>query len=252
MGVGRVTATDDFDQADDGDDGDFEASLNPPTVIALPRPTGKRERPFPAEVRIATRGVKPANKGGVVHGYHSAEAVEIPTTLTCNLCPLYHVKRKDKRHHLACPEGRRNRVCPILTRKQIAWASELINEVRQTTGRDPSASQLATVEQIVRYRSRLFQIENYLKVAGLIDLREGQVRAVADRLGGVESGLTRALGELRQSMSESRDMKHGAKPTLPEYLDALVQAQAARRAIEEAGRKEGFTTIPAIEEGEGT
>jgi len=143
-------------------------------------------------------------------------------------------------------------VCPILTRRQIAWASELINEVQDTTGRDPSATDRARIEQIVRYRSRLFQIENYLKVAGLIDLREGQVRAVADRLGGVESGLTRALGELRQSMSDSRDGKKGASPTLPEYLDALVKAQAAQRAIEEAGRKDAFTTLPVVEDGEGT
>jgi len=236
----------------EGDEGEeFEADLAAPAVAVVHRPA-KRERPFPAEARISTRGIKPSNKGGTVHGFHSAAAVEIPTTLTCNLCPLYHVKRKDKRHHLACPEGRKNLVCPILTRRQIAWASELINEVQDTTGRDPSATDRARIEQIVRYRSRLFQIENYLKVAGLIDLREGQVRAVADRLGGVESGLTRALGELRQSMSDSRDGKKGASPTLPEYLDALVSAQASQRAIEEAGRKEAFTTLPVVEDGEGT
>ncbi|MFN0149948.1 MAG: hypothetical protein ACKVU1_04440 [bacterium] len=247
----RVADDADLDPATGDDDGEFEADLHLVATV-LPRPTGKRERPFPGEVRVTTKGLLAFPKSQSIHGYHSAEAVEIPTTLTCNLCPLYHVKRKNRRHHLACPEGRRDAICPILTRKQIAWASELMNEVRQTSGRDPSASQLATVEQIVRYRSRLFQIENYLKVAGLIDLREGQVRAVADRLGGVESGLTRALGELRQSMSDGRDVKHGAKPTLPEYLDALVQAQAARRAIEEAARKENFTSIPAIETEEGS
>ncbi len=246
-----MTAIDDFDEAGDGETGEFEADLNAPAAAEV-RPGARRERPFPAETRISTRGIKPANMGGTVHGFHSAAAVEIPTTLTCNLCPLYHVKRKDKRHHLACPEGRKNQICPILTRRQVSWASELINEVQDTTGRDPSATDRARIEQIVRYRSRLFQIENYLKVAGLIDLREGQVRAVADRLGGVESGLTRALGELRQSMSDSRDGKKGAAPTLPEYLDAWAKAQAAQRAIEEAGRKEAFTTVPAIEEGDVT
>jgi len=243
-----VADDEDLDPDEDDDEAEFEADLNL-TATVVPRPTGKRERPFPTEIRVSTKGLR---AGSTIHGFHAAEAVEIPTSLTCNLCPLFHVKRKDKRHPLACPEGKKGQVCPILTRKQVAWASELISEVRQTTGRDPSASQLATVEQIVRFRSRLFQCENYLAVAGFIDLREGQVRAVADRLGGVESGLTRALGELRQSMSDGRDTKHGAKPTLPEYLDALVQAQAARRAIEEAARKENFTSIQAVATEEGS
>jgi len=228
-----VVEDDDFDAADDDEDGEFEADLNLPAV-ALARPSRKRERPFPGEVRLSTKGLQ---AGSTVHGYHAAEAVEIPTSLTCNLCPLFHVKRKDRRHPLACPEGKKGQICPILTRKQIAWASELISEVRQTTGRDPVASQLATVEQIIRYRSRLFQIENYLRVAGLIDLRGGEVRAVADRLGSVESGLTRALGELRQSMNDARDGKKGAGPTLGEYLEALAKAKEAPVAIERGSKE---------------
>jgi len=238
----------------DDQDTEFEADLNVPAV-SLARTGRRRERPFPAEVRIQTKGVKPLGKGSTVHGYHSHEAVEIPTTLTCNLCPLYHVKRKDKRHALACPEGRKNQICPILTRRQQDWVADLVNEVREKTGCDPSATDRARVEQIVRYRSRLFQIENYLKVAGLIDLREGEVRAVADRLGSVEGGLTRALGELRQSMNDAREGRKGAGPTLGEYLDALARAKEAPLAIEEAPRKGiatdrevGFTTLPTGEE----
>jgi hypothetical protein len=233
---------------------EFEADLNVPAV-AVPRGR-KRERPFPAEVRIATKGIKPFGKGSSVHGYHSPEAVEIPTTLTCNLCPLYHIKRKDKRNALACPEGRKNQICPILTRRQQDWVADLVNEIRDTTGRDPSATDRARVEQIVRYRSRLFQVENYIKVAGLIDLREGQVRAVADRLGSIEGGLTRSLGELRQAMSDARDSKRSSAPSLGEYLEALAVAKSAPIAIEEdprkgicTERKDGFTTIPAREEG---
>jgi hypothetical protein len=202
---------------------------------ALPR---RRERPFPAEVRIDTRGIKPKERAGTVHGYHSTDAVEIPTSLTCNLCPLYHVKRKDKRHVLACPEGRKNQICPILTRKQEGWAVSLIDEVRQATGRDPTATDRARIEQVIRYRSRLFQVENYLKVAGLIDLKAGEVRAVADRLGGIESGLTRSLGELRQSMAEARDARRPPAPSLSEYLGLLAQGSERKQILSDGSASE--------------
>lgn len=207
-----------------------------------------RERPFPAEVRIDSRGIKPKARTATVHGFHSGEAVEIPTSLSCNLCPLYHVKRKEKRHPLACPEGRKNQICPILTRRQIDWATGLIEEVRGATGRDPSASDRARIEQVVRFRSRLFQVENYLKVAGLIDLREGEVRAVADRLGGIESGLTRSLGELRQSMAEGREARRPPAPRLDEYLAAVARNVAAPLAIEGESCKEVLSEATTKEE----
>lgn len=207
-------------------------------------PPPLRERPFPAEVRIATRGIKPEHKGATVHGFHSPDAVEIPTSLSCNLCPLYHVKRKDKRHPLACPEGRKNRICPILTAKQEGWAVTLIDEVRQATGVDPSATDRARIEQVVRYRSRIFQLENYLKVAGMIDMRDGDTRAVAERLGRVENGLTRALAELRASMSEARERRRPAAPRLDEYLAEVVKNQriVGKELLTESRSVEGEAT----------
>ncbi|MFQ5745196.1 MAG: hypothetical protein ACE5HV_16685 [Acidobacteriota bacterium] len=124
----------------------------------------------------------PSNRAGVRHGWHCQDAVQIPTSLTCNQCPLYHVKRKDRRHPLSCPEGRKNQVCPILTRLQLQWGEGLISEVHAVTGGPPLPSDNARIEQIIRHRSKIFQIENYLKVAGLIDLRKGEIRNVADRL----------------------------------------------------------------------
>ena len=146
----------------------------------------------PGELVVsAPKGALPLGRTGTKHGYHSRDAVEIPTSLTCNLCPLYHVKRKDRRHRLACLEGKLNQVCPILIRRQIHWAEALIDEVREVTGGDPSASDRARIEQIIRHRSRVFQVENYLKVAGLIDLKKGEVRNVGDRLTTVENALSR-------------------------------------------------------------
>ncbi len=220
-----------------------------PVAVAVEGAGRRRERPFPAEVRIATRGIKPKSRASTVHGYHSADAVEIPTSLTCNLCPLYHVKRRDKRHPLACPEGRKGQVCPILSRRQVEWATALIEEVRQATGRDPAATDRARIEQVVRYRSRLFQVENYLKVAGLIDLKAGEVRAVADRLGGIESGLTRSLSELRASMAECRDARRPPAPTLPEYLDAMAKHREAVPAQVEEAPGQGLLTDASEEEG---
>ncbi len=168
-----------------------------------------------------TRGTLPAQKGATKHGWHSGDAIRIPTSLTCSICPLFHVKKKDRRHRLACKEGRKNRICPILTQLQQDWAFGLIAEVRQVTGADPTSSDNARIEQIVRHRSRIFQVENYLKVAGLIDLAKGETRNVADRLTTTENALSRCLAEFRQAMSERRSTGQGQGPRLEEYLKQI-------------------------------
>lgn len=176
-------------------------------------------RPLPGEVEVrAPHGVLPQARAGVKHGWHSQDAVQIPTSLTCNLCPLYHIKRKDRRHPLACSQGRINAICPILTALQQRWAFGLIGEVTDVTGSPPTPSDNARIEQIVRHRSRIFQIENYLKVAGLIDLKKGEVRNVADRLTTTENALSRVLAELRQALAERRQTRTAPGPRLEEYL----------------------------------
>ena len=174
---------------------------------------------LPAEFTVRPpQGCLPANKAGTKHGWHSEDAVQIPTSLTCNLCPLYHVKKKDRRHALACKEGRKNQTCPILTQMQQQWVFGLISEIVKTTGDEPLPTDRARIEQIVRHRSRIFQIENYLKVAGLIDLNKGEVRSVADRLTTTENALSRVLADFRQAMGERRVAGSGQGPRLEEYL----------------------------------
>jgi hypothetical protein len=58
------------------------------------------------------------------------------------------------------------------------------------------------------------------------------------RLGGVESGLTRALGELRQAMAEGRDAKRGPALKLDDYLEYKAAQSAALQAIEATASKE--------------
>ncbi len=181
---------------------------------------------LPAEVVIrAPKGLKPKGRTGVTHGFHSGDVVEIPTSLNCSVCPLYHIKKKDRRHKLACPEGRKGQVCPILTRRQVRWAEQLLDQIREETGEAPRATDLILVEQIVRHRSRLFQCENYLKVAGLIDLRAGKVRNVAERMTTVENAMTRTTAELRQAIASRRQDKQIA-PTLAEYLEVRSSGQS--------------------------
>ena len=191
---------------------------NQPKSQECPRPP----RNAPAELVISPEpGTLPALKGSTKHGWHSGDAIRIPTSLTCTVCPLYHVKKKDKRHRLACKEGRKHLICPILTRLQQEWAFGLIGEVRDTIGSDPTSSDNARIEQIVRHRSRIFQIENYLKVAGLIDLAKGEVRNVGDRLTTTENALSRVLAEFRQAMSERRTANQGQGPRLEDYLKQI-------------------------------
>ena len=181
--------------------------------------------PLPAEVVVrAPKGVKPLGRTGMTHGFHSNDVVEIPTGLTCSVCPLYHVKKKNKRHRLACKEGRKNRICPILMERQVRWVEELIDHITESTGAEPVATDRIIIEQIVRHRSRLFQCENYLKVAGLIDLRSGNMRNVAERMTTVENALARSTGELRQAI-EARKNARGQVPTLTEYLEVKDKAE---------------------------
>jgi hypothetical protein len=139
---------------------------------------------------------------------------------------LYHIKRKDRRHPLACPEGRVNQICTVLSALQQRWAFALIGEVIDVSGSQPTASDNARIEQIIRRRSRVFQIENYLKVAGLIDLKKGEVRAVGDRLTTTENALSRTLAEFRQSLAERRSFKPMPGPRLDEYLLARQTDEA--------------------------
>ncbi len=165
------------------------------------------------------------------NGWHSEDAVQIPTSLTCNACPLYHVRRRDRRHPLACQHGHMNQICPILTAQQQQWGFALIGEVTEATGMDPTASDRARIEQIIRHRSRLFQIENYLKIAGLIDLKKGDVRNVADRLTTTENALSRSLAEFRQAVAERRTTRAGGGPRLDEYLRGLVGTGSGRGQV---------------------
>lgn len=190
--------------------------------------------PGQADVPLAPgdRQVRPLESGLPVHGarrkhgWHSPDAVQIPTSLTCNQCPLYHVKRKDRRHPLACEVGRKNLVCPILTGLQERWAEGLIREVRDQTGTDPMPSDNARIEQVIRHRSRIFQIENYLKVAGLIDLKAGSIRNVADRLTTTENALSRTLSEFRQAIADRRGARNDQAPRLEDYLREVGQRKA--------------------------
>ena len=180
---------------------------------------------LPAQLEIrAPHGCLPPERAGTKHGWHSQDAVLIPTSLMCNLCPLYHVKRKDKRHPLSCPEGQKNQICSILTHQQQIWAFGLIREVEAAGGEPPTPSENARIEQIIRHRSRIFQIENYLKVAGLIDLKKGEVRNVADRLTTTENALSRVLSELRQALAERRANKSSPGPRLEDYLKKVQVA----------------------------
>jgi hypothetical protein len=168
----------------------------------------------------APKGVLPKGREGMRHGWHSADAVEIPTSLTCDVCVLFHLKKRDRRHPLACLKGKKHQVCVILLELQERWAEGLIGEMRDATGSDPKPSDNARIEQIIRHRSRIFQCENYLKVAGLIDLQRGEVRNVADRLTTTENALSRTLAEYRQAMADRRN-QHANAPSLSEYLEAL-------------------------------
>ena len=196
-------------------DGDNEMDLRKLPIL----------KPLPGEVIIrAPKGVKPAGRTNLVHGYHCNDAIEIPTSLTCNVCPLYAVKRKDRRHRLACPEGRKNQVCPILTQRQITWAEEFIQEIWDGTGEGPSATDRGRIEQIVRHRSRVWQVENYLKVAGYLDLKKGEFRNVSERLTTLENALARSFSEFRQSIAERRINKPGG-PTLDKYLEVRAKEE---------------------------
>jgi len=183
----------------------------------------------PGSREIRPTGVLPANRAAVRHGWHSQDAVQIPTSLTCNQCPLYHVRRKDRRHPLACPEGRKHQVCPILTGLQERWAAALICELQEATGTDPTPSDNARIEQVIRHRSRIFQIENYLKVAGLIDLNTGKLRDVADRLTTTENALSRSLAELRAAIADRRANSASQAPRLEDYLKRV---SAIRTGVE--------------------
>ena len=190
----------------------------PPKSQNIPQPL----QDAPADVVIKPEpGTLPAQKGSTTHGYHSDDAIRVPTSLTCSVCPLYHVKKRDKRHRLACKEGRKHRICPILTQLQQDWAFGLIAELRDTTGGEPTSSDNARIEQIVRHRSRIFQMENYLKVAGLIDLAKGEIRHVADRLTTTENSLSRSLSEFRQALSDRRESNKSAGPRLEDYLKQI-------------------------------
>lgn len=172
---------------------------------------------IPGEIILRPLRGKPMGRTGVTHGFHCRDAIEIPTSLTCSVCPLYFIKKRDRRHALACHEGRKGKICPILTARQVGWVAELVAEVREVTGDDPKASDRMRIEQVVRHRSRLFQVENYLKVAGYLDLREGVIRNVGERLMTLENALARSLSEFRQAIGERRVTKPSA-PTLSEYL----------------------------------
>jgi len=207
-----------------------------------------REKAFPAELVIPTDG-RPAQKGNWRHGFHSQDVVTIPTGMSCDTCVLYAIRKKDSRHPLACPEGKKHATCAILSRYQIAWVEGLVGEIRGATGRDPSPTDRARVEQIVRLRSRVFAIEVYIKAAGAIDLATGELRSVMDRLNTVEGALTRALGELRQSIADARDNKKGPSLRLEDYVAAMmVPGVAARAQVEDGSRKEVCTDAVAKEE----
>jgi hypothetical protein len=108
----------------------------------------------------------------------------------------------------------------------VAWVGELVGEVTEATGSPPTATDRIRIEQIVRHRSRLFQVENFLKVVGLLDLKSGEMRNVAERLTTVENALSRSVGELRLALAERRITKPTA-PTLSEYLE--VKAKEEKR-----------------------
>jgi hypothetical protein len=186
---------------------------------------------------LPTDGRRP-EKGGWIHGYHSEDVVAIPTLMSCDTCVLYAIRKKDARHPLSCPEAKKHATCSILTRHQEGWVASLVGEGREATGKEPSATDRARIEQIVRLRSRIFAIETYVKAAGAIDLRTGELRAVMDRLNSVENSLTRALGELRASMAEARDARRPPAPRLDEYLSALAKNAPRAIEVEEPERKE--------------
>jgi hypothetical protein len=176
------------------------------------------------EVPVPDR-VLPKGREATRHGWHSEDSVEIPTSLTCNTCVLFHLKKKDRRHPLACLKGRKNQVCVILLELQERWAEGLLSELREVTGSDPLPSDIARIEQIIRHRSRIFQCENYVRVAGLVDLQKGEVRNVGDRLTANENALSRSLTEFRQATADRRNQNNANAPSLSEYLQALTSAK---------------------------
>ena len=181
---------------------------------------------LPGQVEIrAPKGCLPPERAGMKHGWHSQDSIQVPASLMCGCCPLYHIKKRDKRHPLACPEARKNRVCTILTRQQQQWAFGLIREIEESVGSPPTPSDNARIEQIIRHRSRIFQAENYLKVAGMIDLKKGEVRNVADRLVTTENALSRVLTEFRQALADRRDHNAATGPRLEDYLKRIETAE---------------------------
>lgn len=223
----------------DPDDAGPLSRLSPPRADLSPERLG-----LPAEVEIrAPRGAVPFSRAGMKHGWHSEDAVQIPTSLTCNVCPLYHVRRKDRRHPLACPRSRLNQICPILTALQERWAFGLMREVAEVTGAPPMPSDNARIEQIIRHRSRIFQIENYLKIAGLLDLKKGEVRNVGERLNTTENALSRTLAEFRQALADRRAVRQAPGPRLEEYLAITAGEDGAGEApgggVSEAAAPDG-------------
>jgi hypothetical protein len=114
----------------------------------------------------------------------------------------------------------------------------MIGEVTDATGSPPTPSDNARIEQIIRHRSRIFQIENYLKIAGLIDLKKGEVRNVAERLTTTENALSRTLAELRQAMAERRSVRQAPGPRLEEYLLEIETPAASPDPATETSRTE--------------
>ena len=182
---------------------------------------------LPGQVEIrAPKGCLPPERAAMKHAWHSRDSIQVPTSLMCGCCPLYHIKRRDKRHPLACPAGKKNQVCRILARLQQNWAVGLIREIEESVGSPPTPSDNARIEQIIRHRSRIFQAENYLKVAGMIDLKRGEIRNVADRLVTTENALSRVLTEFRQALADRRDHRAAAGPRLEDYLKEVRAVEA--------------------------
>lgn len=216
--------------------------LTPPPA---PRRYRRRQTPFPAELQIDVTGHR---KGPRTHGIHSKDVIAIPTLMSCDSCVLMAIRRKDPRSKLACPEGRKHATCAILARHQVAWVEGLVGEIREATGREPSATERARVEQVVRLRSRVFAVETYVRAAGAIDLRTGELRAVMDRLNSIENALTRSLDGLRNAIAEARAAKRGNAPSLAEYLSALATRNTAPLAVEDATERKEILS-PEVSDG---
>lgn len=221
-----------------GDEKSEPAPAATVTPLPAPRRYRRREQPFPAEMRIDVGG-KP--KAAWAHGYHSKDVVAIPTLMSCDSCVLMAIRRKDPRSKLACPEAKKHATCAILGRHQVAWVEGLVGEVREATGREPTATERARIEQVVRLRSRVFAVETYVRAAGAIDLRTGELRAVMDRINSIENALTRSLDGLRNAIAEARAAKRGNAPSLAEYLNAIATRNSAPLAVQDAASKEIVT-----------